>query len=98
MRAELSQSGFELVERDFFKDTFSRDELIEIIGSRNPEEFFSFRSPSFKKLGVEREDLKDDELIDLMLQEPRLIRRPLISGRGMLFVGTDKKMLREFLN
>tara|TARA_B000000460_G_C21454096_1_gene365075 strand:- start:351 stop:647 length:297 start_codon:yes stop_codon:yes gene_type:complete len=98
VRAELSQSGFELVERDFFKDTFSRDELIEIIGSRNPEEFFSFRSPSFKKLGVEREDLKDDELIDLMLQEPRLIRRPLISGRGMLFVGTDKKMLREFLN
>ena len=98
MRAELSQAGFELVERDFFKDTFSRDELIEIIGSRNPEEFFSFRSPSFKKLGVEREDLKDDELIDLMLQEPRLIRRPLISGRGMLFVGTDKKMLREFLN
>lgn len=98
MRAELSQSGFELVERDFFKDTFSRDELIEIIGSRNPEEFFSFRSPSFKKLGVEREDLKDDELIDLMLQEPRLIRRPLISGRGMLFVGTDKKTLREFLN
>ena len=98
MRVELSQAGFELVERDFFKDTFSRDELIEIIGSRNPEEFFSFRSPSFKKLGVEREDLKDDELIDLMLQEPRLIRRPLISGRGMLFVGTDKKMLREFLN
>ena len=98
MRAELSQAGFELVERDFFKDTFSRDELIEIIGSRNPEEFVSFRSPSFKKLGVEREDLKDDELIDLMLQEPRLIRRPLISGRGMLFVGTDKKTLREFLN
>lgn len=98
MRVELSQAGFELLERDFFKDTFSRDELIEIIGSRNPEEFFSFRSPSFKKLGVEREDLKDDELIDLMLQEPRLIRRPLISGRGMLFVGTDKKMLREFLN
>ena len=98
MRAELSQAGFELLERDFFKDTFSRDELIEIIGSRNPEEFFSFRSPSFRKLGVEREDLKDDELIDLMLQEPRLIRRPLISGRGMLFVGTDKKMLREFLN
>ena len=98
MRVELSQAGFELLERDFFKDTFSRDELIEIIGSRNPEEFFSFRSPSFKKLGVEREDLKDDELIDLMLQEPRLIRRPLISGRGMLFVGTDKKTLREFLN
>ena len=98
MRAELSQAGFELLERDFFKDTFSRDELIKIIGSRNPEEFFSFRSPSFKKLGVEREDLKDDELIDLMLQEPRLIRRPLISGRGMLFVGTDKKALREFSN
>jgi len=98
VRAELSQAGFELLERDFFKDTFSRDELIEIIGSRNPEDFFSFRSPSFRKLGLDREDLKNADLIDLMLHEPRLIRRPLISGRGMLFVGTDKKALREFSN
>ena len=98
MRAELSQAGFELLERDFFKEVFSRDELVGIIGSRSPEDFFSFRSPSFKKLGLDREHLKNDDLIDLMLQEPRLIRRPLISGRGMLFVGTDKKALREFLN
>ena len=98
MRAELSQAGFELLERDFFKEMFSRNELVDIIGSRNPEDFFSFRSPSFKKLGLDREHLGNDDLIDLMLQEPRLIRRPLISGRGMLFVGTDKKALREFLN
>ena len=98
MRAELSQAGFELLERDFFKEMFSRDELVDIIGSRNPEDFFSFRSPSFKKLGLDREHLGNDDLIDLMLQEPRLIRRPLISGRGMLFVGTDKKALREFSN
>ena len=63
-----------------------------------PKIFFSFRSPSFKKLGLDREHLKNDDLIDLMLQEPRLIRRPLISGNGMLFVGTDKKALREFSN
>ena len=98
MSAVLSQAGYKLFERDFFKDTFTKDELIGIMGSRNPEDFFSFRSPSFKKLELDREAFDGEHLIELMLQEPRLIRRPLISGKGNLFVGTDKRALEEFLN
>ncbi len=98
MGAELSQAGYKFLERDFFKDPFSEDELIGIIGSRNPEDFFSFRSPSFRKLQLDRDNLNQGDLVGLMLQEPRLIRRPLISGKGKLFVGTDKKALAELLN
>ena len=98
MGAELSQAGYKLLERDFYKDPLSEDELIGIIGSRNPEDFFSFRSPSFRKLQLDRDNLNQGDLVGLMLQEPRLIRRPLISGKGKLFVGTDKKALAELLN
>ena len=98
MGAELSQAGYKLLKRDFFKDPFSEDGLIGIIGSRNPEDFFSFRSPSFRKLQLDRDNLNQGDLVGLMLQEPRLIRRPLISGKGKLFVGTDKKALAELLN
>ncbi len=47
---------------------------------------FSWRSPSAKPYRDGRGELSDDELIDLMLGEPRLIRRPiLITGKKVLF-------------
>jgi arsenate reductase-like glutaredoxin family protein len=41
-------------------------------------------SPSFRKLGVPRDALDDDQLVAMMLEQPRLIRRPLIGVDGDL--------------
>ena len=41
------------------------------------DELFSWRSPSAKKYRDQRDQLSDSALIDLMLDEPRLIRRPI---------------------
>ena len=97
MRAELSQAGLDIQERDFFKDPFSREEICSLLGEKDPSEFFSFRSPSFRKLGIERNSINGDTLIDLMLSEPRLIRRPLISIGTETIVGSDRKSLAEIL-
>lgn len=97
MRVELSQAGLDIQERDFFKDPFSREEIYNLLGEKDPSEFFSFRSPSFRKLGMERNSINSDTLIDLMLIEPRLIRRPLISIGTQTIVGTDRKSLAEIL-
>ena len=93
MRASLLQKGIELRERDFFADQFSEKELRELIGSRPVSDVFSWHSPSFKKLGLSREELGDDSLIALMLEEPRLIRRPLVQVGSGLIVGADKTAL-----
>ena len=91
------QEGVELEERDFFADPLSDQELRDIIGNRPASQIFSWNSPSFKKLGVTRESLDDDRLIQLMLDEPRLIRRPLVQMGGGVFVGTDKEAMRRAL-
>jgi len=91
--ASLTQKGVELYERDFFLDRFSEEELRSLIGDRPVSEYFSWKSPSFKKLGLDREDLDDDRLIRLMVEEPRLIRRPLIRVGDQLIVGTDKESM-----
>ena len=97
MRASLLQEGVELEERDFFADPLSEQELRDLIGNRPASQIFSWNSPSFKKLGVAREDLDDDRLIRLMLDEPRLIRRPLVRVYGEAFVGTDKEARKRAL-
>lgn len=92
MKAELSQAGVELNERDFFAEPFTTDELRELIGARPVADYFSWRSPSFRKLGVKRDELSEERMLELMASEPRLIRRPLVlTEDGELVVGTDKK-------
>ena len=82
MRAWLSQADVDLTSRDFFEDRFSEDELRRLFGDRPASDFFSWRSPSFRKMGVSRDSLGEDELVALMLEEPRLIRRPLVVVDG----------------
>ena len=87
----------EITERDFFKKPFSRDEIENLLQGRPPSEMFSFRSPSFKSLGVDRERLTDKNMLDLMLKEPRLIRRPVVRIGKNIYFGADSRLLADVL-
>ena len=93
MRASLSREGVNLEERDFFQEPFSKEELIEAMGGRPVRDIFSWSSPSFRKLGLKRDELSDDRLVEMMLEEPRLIRRPLVLVGDDLIVGSGKAAL-----
>jgi len=91
------QRNVEINERDFFKNPFTQAEIIDLLQGKSAVEMFNFRSPSFKQLDLEQEKLSDDELIELMLKEPRLIRRPVVSIGGKVYFGADKKVLEALL-
>ena len=88
----LDGLGIELRVRDFFKDPLSRDEL-QALGERIAiADIFSWRSPSSAPYRARRGEMTDDEMIDAMLQEPRLIRRPiLVPPTGAPIVGFGKQ-------
>ena len=81
------QNGIEVTDRDFFKETFSESEIRELAAMVGTENIFARRSPSLKKLSLVDKELSDDEMVNLMLQEPKLVRRPLIKVGGKLMVG-----------
>lgn len=83
----LLQNGIEVSDRDFFKESLSETEIRELAAIVGTENIFARRSPSLKKLGLADKELSDDEMIDLMLQEPKLVRRPLLKVGGTLMVG-----------
>ena len=85
------QKGVEINDRDFFKNPFNRTEIEDMLQGKPASEMFNFRSPSFKKMSLEKDTLTDENLIELMLKEPRLIRRPVVRiGRDIYFVANDK--------
>lgn len=91
------QNGVQLEERDYFKDPFSESELRELAQGVGISQMFARRSPSLKKLGLADKDLSEGEMVSLMLQEPRLVRRPLVLMDGKLLVGANLKAVESAL-
>ena len=72
------------------------DELQDGLLGDDPSELFSWRSPSFKKLGLDKSNMTASQMWDLMISEPRLIKRPIVMYQGKRFVTSEwKKILRS---
>jgi len=48
-------------------------------------------------MGLDPVKLDNDRLIDLMLQEPRLVRRPVVRIGEKVYFGADTKVLEKLL-
>ena len=91
------QNGVQVQERDYFKDPFTRQELTDLASSVGLPQIFASRSPSLKKMGLAGQDLSEAEMLDLMLKEPRLVRRPLVRLGDRLLVGANLKAVQAAL-
>jgi arsenate reductase len=87
----------EINERDFFKNPFNQSEIEELLKGKPASEMFNFRSPSFKQRGLEPDKLSDKELINLMLKEPRLVRRPVVRIHGKVYFSANKSVLENLI-
>ena len=78
-----------LAERDFFAERLTRAELTDLARRAGGiRAIFAFNSPSFKKLGRSAEAFSDEALVGLVLDEPRLLRRPLaVTADGRVLAG-----------
>ena len=84
-------------ERDFFKDSFSEQEIRGLAEGVGISQLFARRSPSLKQMGLADRELSEAEMLDLMLREPRLVRRPLVRLGERLLVGVNLKAVEAAL-
>ena len=66
----------------------SIEELEEVLDMCSVEDLFSWKSPSFKALALDPKSLDKHVLVSLMLEEPRLIRRPFLRVGNQIVVGS----------
>lgn len=66
--------------RDYFKQPFTREELATLLqrAGLTPRDALSKRSRAYRDLGLAEREVSDDELLDLMIEHPTLLRRPLV--------------------
>ncbi len=87
------QNDLEISERDYFKEPLNEEEVREMAAMAGIDQIFAKRSPSLKNMGLAGQELSEDEMVRLMLQEPKLVRRPMMRVGDQLFVGGGAAVL-----
>jgi Spx/MgsR family transcriptional regulator len=97
--ALLQETGVEVTRRDFFKDRFSKDELKDVLDKAGvtPGAVLSKRATAYRELQLEGRDISEDALLDLMVEYPTLLKRPLLIGSGGSTVGFNPGKIRQLV-
>lgn len=87
----------QFTDRDFFKQKFSEGELNALLAGESPRAIFNFKSATFKKNGLDEASLSDNDLMRLLVEEPRYFKRPIAVIDGKVIAGTNAKKLGQEL-
>ena len=98
-RAWLEENAIPYTERNVFKEPLSRDEIKNILRMTEDgtEEIISTRSKLFAELDVKLDDLSLSQLIEMIQQQPSLLKRPLMIDEKRMQVGYNEDEIRRFL-
>lgn len=97
--AWLKSHNIPMEERNIFKKPFTADEIKQILRltEDGTEEIISKRSKQYQALDINLDELKLSELIDLLIAQPALVKRPLMMDDRRLQIGYNEDEIRCFL-
>ena len=83
----------------FLKHRFSPEELSSLLSEAglSARELLSTRSKVYKAGQAEIDGLADDALLNLMIEEPTFLRRPIVLGAGRVIIGHNPKKLEGMI-
>ncbi|MBS4762222.1 transcriptional regulator Spx [Carnobacteriaceae bacterium zg-ZUI252] len=98
-RAWLQEHDIAYVERNIISEPLSIEEIKNIlrVTEDGTEEIISQRSKTFKKLNVPLDELPLSRLLELIHDNPTLMRRPILIDDKKLQVGFNEDEIRRFL-
>lgn len=98
-KAWLEDYGLAFEERNIGHNPLTKEELKIILSmtDEGTEEIISQRSQAYHNLQIDLEDLSMSELLELFIEEPSLVRRPILMDDLRLQIGYNKDEMRMFV-
>ena len=96
-KALLWAAGHEVVAYNLLKTPWTAASLRPFFGDRPVTEWFNKTAPQIKLGEIVPEQLEEERALELMIQYPLLIRRPLIQARDMCQVGFDLAKINAWI-
>jgi arsenate reductase (glutaredoxin) len=97
VHAALVESGVAFEAVDYYVDPIPKQKLLELLRKMrmSPRELLRTREPIYKALGLGERDLTDDEIVDLMVENPDLIQRPIVEKGARAILARPAERLKE---
>lgn len=97
--AILKETGADFERREFFKQKFTREELTGLLERAGlpVSDLLSTRSTPYREKGLAERDLTHDDIIDLMLEGPRLLKRPILVSGSTTVIGYKADEIRDLV-
>lgn len=97
---ELEALGTVFRRRDYVRERFSRQELKSLLDrvGLTPSMVLSTRSRVYRERAIDAETISDDDLLDLMVEEPTLLRRPIVIKGDQVVIGHNPRKLAELVD
>ncbi len=95
----LDATGANYEVREYFKQPVTREELDNLLSSTGltVSDILSTRSNPYKQGNLAEKNLNDDEILDMMTEEPRLIKRPILVSGDSAVVGFNESKIQDLI-
>jgi arsenate reductase-like glutaredoxin family protein len=89
----LEENGVVVVERDISQKPLTRKELGVMLGFHNPKHYLDSTSSVFSKKKLDKNIPSRSELLDLIMENPELLRNPIILAGRLMTIGSNRQQL-----
>ena len=93
----LAAAGHQVVAKNLLTETWQSERLRAFFGALPVRDWFNYSAPAIKHGEIEPEKLAEQEALALMLENPLLIRRPLMQVGDNLMAGFDQQAVDNWI-
>jgi arsenate reductase (glutaredoxin) len=99
VHAALVESGVDFEAVDYYVDPIPKPKLLDLLRKMrmSPRELLRTREPIYKTLRLGERDLTDDEIVDLMVEHPDLIQRPIVEKGTRAILARPADRLKDII-
>ena len=95
----LKEGGVDFDAVDYYTDPIPKAKLKELLRKMGlkPADLLRTKEPVYKTLKLAERELKDDEIVDLMIDHPDLIQRPIVEKGSRAILARPAERVKEIL-
>jgi len=95
----LRASGIPFEKVNYYVEPLSRKKLTQLIRKMKlkPRDLLRKSESIYKELGLAKDEFSDAELIDLMIEHPDLLQRPIVERGERAVLGRPTENVKELL-
>jgi nitrogenase-associated protein len=93
----LTAAGHQVVELNILTEPWQKDRLRAFFGELAVRDWFNYSAPAIKQGEIDPDTLSEQEALALMLENPLLIRRPLMQVGDNVMAGFDQRAVDSWI-